>query len=621
MVVSFDPVTSPAQLAAFRALYGISASAPVFGPYSGKLDNGGESVEVYRPDAPQAGSGYVPYLLVDRVEYGDSAPWPVGGDGDGASLQRGAASDYGNDAANWIAAGPTAGRANAAQPARAPSIVAQPVSRAVSTDSRVVLNVSVCGSSPLTYQWRFNGGNIASATNASHDIASAQAADAGDYTVLVSNGAGSVLSDPAAVALMDPPLITTQPQSQTLGGGLSATFMVEAGGTGPFSYQWRHNGIALPGATSASLTITELRRNDAGAYSVLVSNPAGTVASAVATLTVLVPPTITAQPQSQVVNTNTTVNFTVAANGTGPVRYQWQFNGADISGATSATLTLNNVTLAHEGDYRVLLTDDITTGASQVARLTVRVPPVVLVGLRGVTNAVGSTVTLSITASGSVPMGFSWRKSSLTITNFVLMTTHSTFTIFNAQTNDSATWRCVITNSGNVAPGVLSSASVLILAPPVLTNAPASQSVEPGANVTFTAGAAGSGPLRYQWQFQGGDLANATNASLVLSNVTLANQGLYRVTVTNLVGSATATATLTVGTPVISLQDAQWLGNGSVRLKLSGVPNRNHAIEVSANLTNWTTLDTIFYTSGLMPFVDATVSGTTNRFYRARLVP
>jgi hypothetical protein len=106
-----------------------------------------------------------------------------------------------------------------------------------------------------------------------------------------------------------------------------------------------------------------------------------------------------------------------------------------------------------------------------------------------------------------------------------------------------------------------------------------------------------------------------------LSNVQLANQGEYRVTVTNLVGSATAAATLTVGTPVIKLQDVEWLGNGSVRLKLSGVPNRNHVIEISSNLTHWTALDTLFYTNGLVPMVDGSIGGVTNRFYRARLAP
>jgi len=364
----------------------------------------------------------------------------------------------------------------------------------------------------------------------------------------------------------------------------------------------------------------------AGSYSVVITNAYGAVTSSVATLTVNTKaPGISAEPQSQVACHGATATFSATAGfgftNSGGGAYQWQFNGVNIAGATSTTLALNNVTLANEGDYHVFVTDDITTGVSAVARLTVRVPPVVLVGLRGITNAVGSTVTLSVTASGSVPMGFSWRKGSVPVTNFVLMTTNTAFTITNAQITDSATWRCIITNSGNVTPGVLSQAAVLILAPPVLTNPPASQVVEPGANVTFTAGAAGSAPLYYRWQFQGADIANATNTSLSLLNVLLASQGEYRVTVSNLVGSASGIATLTVGTPIIALRDAEWLGNGSVRLKLSGVPNRNHAIEISPNLTNWTTLDTIFYTNGLMPFEDATINGTTNRFYRARLLP
>ena len=622
IVVSFDPVASAAQLAAFRSLYGVSASVPVFGPYSGKLDNGGESVELYRPDTPQAGSGYVPYLLVDRVAYGDSAPWPVGGDGGGASLQRGAASEHGNDAANWSAAGPTAGRANVAQPGRAPSIVAQPVSRAVSGVSRVVFSVSACGSGPLTYQWKINGGNIGNATNSWFVTTSPPATPVGNYSVLVSNAAGSVLSDPASLALMDPPVITAQPQGQSVGGGLPATFTVEASGSGPLSYQWRRNGIALSGATNASLTLHELRRNDAGAYSVLVGNSAGAVASAVATLTVLVPPTITLQPQSQVVNTNTTVVLSILANGTGPVRYQWQFNRVDISGATSTNLTLNNVTLANEGDYRVLVTDDITTGSSQVARLTVRVPPTILAWSKGQTNVVGSTITLSVTASGSVPMAFRWLKGSAGVVTNILYTTSDTFTIVNARTNDSATYRVVLTNSGNLNPVINTTFVVRVVAPPVIINEPVSQVVSLGTNVTFSVGVGGTTPFQYQWRFMGTDLLNATNAVLSLTNVQPAAQGAYQVTVTNLAGAVTsALVTLTIESPTILLQNVERLPNGYVRMTLSGVPNRDHAIEISPNLTNWTTLGTIFYTNGLMPFEDATVSGTTHRFYRARLRP
>jgi hypothetical protein len=90
------------------------------GPYSGKLDNAGETIELWRPDPPQSPSspdaGFVPQILVERVAYDEDAPWPTYADGAGASLQRLIAAHYGNDPVNWKAALPTAGRANILAP-------------------------------------------------------------------------------------------------------------------------------------------------------------------------------------------------------------------------------------------------------------------------------------------------------------------------------------------------------------------------------------------------------------------------------------------------------------------------------------------------------------------------
>jgi hypothetical protein len=110
IVVSFDPATDTAALAQFRARYG--SNAVLVGPYSGKLDNSSESVELVRPDPPQTSgsdAGLVPYVLVDKVAYLDRAPWPMGADGLGQSLQRVSVSGYGNDPTNWVAAAPTPG--------------------------------------------------------------------------------------------------------------------------------------------------------------------------------------------------------------------------------------------------------------------------------------------------------------------------------------------------------------------------------------------------------------------------------------------------------------------------------------------------------------------------------
>jgi hypothetical protein len=113
LVVSFDPATNAAALAAFRLKYGTNGI--VAGPWSGKLANGGEAVELQAPDKPEPPGpdfGLVPYVTMERVVYSSASPWPASADGTGMSLQRVSFTAYGNDPANWIAASPTAGRTN-----------------------------------------------------------------------------------------------------------------------------------------------------------------------------------------------------------------------------------------------------------------------------------------------------------------------------------------------------------------------------------------------------------------------------------------------------------------------------------------------------------------------------
>jgi hypothetical protein len=95
-------VVGATNIPAFRAAYGLSPAMTVLGPWTGKLDNAGESVRLYKPDPPTPGTNLVPYILVDRVDYGDSPPWPDGPDGNGPSLERVVATNYGNTAANWF---------------------------------------------------------------------------------------------------------------------------------------------------------------------------------------------------------------------------------------------------------------------------------------------------------------------------------------------------------------------------------------------------------------------------------------------------------------------------------------------------------------------------------------
>ena len=113
LVVSFDPSTDPTSLSAFRSLYGLTAATPIYGPYTPKLSNSTQSVELAYPGSPI--SGVVPFILVDKVVYSDSAPWPVSPDGFGSSLQRISRAVIGNDLANWSGDLPTPGAVNSGQ--------------------------------------------------------------------------------------------------------------------------------------------------------------------------------------------------------------------------------------------------------------------------------------------------------------------------------------------------------------------------------------------------------------------------------------------------------------------------------------------------------------------------
>jgi hypothetical protein len=112
LVVNFDPANT-ALLNAFREKLGVPTSVAVFGPYEGKLANSGAAVELQRPDTPQApphpDAGFVPRIVVDRVKYSDSAPWPTTPDGHGDSLQRCQPDAYGSDPINWAGAPLTPG--------------------------------------------------------------------------------------------------------------------------------------------------------------------------------------------------------------------------------------------------------------------------------------------------------------------------------------------------------------------------------------------------------------------------------------------------------------------------------------------------------------------------------
>ena len=241
--------------------------------------------------------------------------------------------------------------------ATAPVVTSQPASQTLLAGSNAPFTVNAGGTSPLGYQWRRNTVNIGGATSSSYTRSNVQSADAGSYTVIISNTSGSTTSSNAVLVVLTPPSITTQPQSQTVSAGNSATFTVVASGDATLAYQWRKNNSPIGGATGTSYTINNTGSSDIASYSVVVTNNVGSATSGAAVLTVNAPPTIQSQPQSQTAAIGGTVSFNVSALGTAPLSYQWRFDSVDIDGATSSAFTISNTQSTNVGYYSVVVTN------------------------------------------------------------------------------------------------------------------------------------------------------------------------------------------------------------------------------------------------------------------------
>jgi len=264
----------------------------------------------------------------------------------------------------------------------APSFTTQPASQTIVAGQTATFSVTASGTAPLSYQWSKNGTAISGAVSSTYTTPAETASDSGaQFSVVVTNSVGTATSNGAVLTVNPAPVapsITTQPSSQSITAGQTATFSVTALGTAPLNYQWRKNGTAV-GANSLSYTTPAETASDSGAqFTVVISNSVGNVTSDAAILTVAPPaaPSITTQPLNQTVTAGQTATFSVTASGTSPLSYQWNRNGAVISGATSSTYTTPATSVSDNGtQFTVTITNSAGTTTSNTATLTVSTAP------------------------------------------------------------------------------------------------------------------------------------------------------------------------------------------------------------------------------------------------------
>ncbi len=351
IVVSFNPAET-ALFNTFTSRFSVPGNVSVLGPWQGQLGNLGESVRLYRPDTPETGE--VPYILVDQVDYSRQAPWTAAADGIGLSLQRLVESVYGNDPLNWIGAAASVGAPYVAG-GTAPSITAQPQNITAVAGRTATFSVAVAGTPPFSYRWRFNGTNPVG-SSPTLTLPNVQVSQAGAYTVIVFNSAGSVVSANAQLNVVLPPSILQQPLSRSvyikpdpraanLPEGTNVTFTVDGSGNSALGYQWRFNGVDIPGATGPSLTVTNVQLDDEGDYSVAVSDIIDTVISAPARLAPWLQPVVVQPPLNQAVAAGSDFSASVEVTGNPmPFAYSWR-RGTTIIATNSGNYRSNFITL------------------------------------------------------------------------------------------------------------------------------------------------------------------------------------------------------------------------------------------------------------------------------------
>ena len=484
-----------------------------------------------------------------------------------------------------------------------PTIVADPQSQTNFLGQRVSFSVTALGSLPFQYKWKHSGSDIPGATGAIYAIEATKLTDSGDYTVEITNGAGPATSAVATLTVLNIsiPTIVRAPQDVTVYAGGTANFLVEATGSPNLTYQWQFKGADLPGQTNSTLAVTNAQTANQGAYLVKVTSEVGTTPTTPATLTVIVPP---ANSYPAIIMADSPVAFWRLGEAAGDVAldYAGGFNGTYLDGislgqagalkddpstAVSFNGTDGKVEVPHAtavngthfsiecwakvtggaGNYRSPLTSrgdspqrgfifyatpadqwEFWTGKGDQTGWDPIVGPAVVYDewtylvatYDGTTKRLyvnGREVGTSLLAyapNSDKPLRIGAGATDDPVGNF----------FFAGNVDEVAVYAAALSPERIALHyGAAFGAST----PPSVTLQPVSRAVLQGSDVSFTVGAAGSLPLKFQWQRNTVDLPNETNAILALTKVEAAAAGNYRAVVSNLAGKATSdAATLTI---------------------------------------------------------------------------
>lgn len=487
---------------------------------------------------------------------------------------------------------------------RLPTIATQPTNQTVLAGTNASFSVGVASMPlPWGYQWQFNGTNLPDATNNPLTLTNVQPANAGSYTVIVTNYFDSITSAPAILSVITSPVtITTQPASQTATIGNDATFAVVASGSGPYSYQWLFKGTNITGATGSSYTVNA-QTASSGNYAVLVSNPATSILSSNATLTLQ--PAVCYPPPSgllgwwpadgharDIIGGNDGVLQGVVGFGAGKVGQDFSFASVGyvrVPDGTNWSFGTSDFSIELWASFNSTQTDNFFVGHDEGAGLNrwsfgldngslqfqigTASDGSVQISSSPFTPVFGSFYHLAVTQTGGIytfyvngnPVGSVTNSTPVPIAYAPLTFGQSGGQGYlNGQLDEIAIYNRALSASEilgifNAGSGGKCESDSL----PIITSQPADQTATTGSNVTLRAQAASLLPLSCQWLFNAVPVTGATNLALTLYNVSASQAGFYQIVASNALGSVSSRlAQLTVmpntninnGQPIIIAQ-------------------------------------------------------------------
>lgn len=518
----------------------------------------------------------------------------------------------------------------------APFITIQPYSQTINLGATANFSVAAVADPTLTYAWKFNGSPIPGATNSTLSVTNAQPANAGTYTVVLTNPYGTATNLPAVLKVNTNAFPLLFSDSLSADTSTNWNFIFSSAGGGPdyttnwafnfgnVAYTYNGNSYLIPPApntTDGSTRAVKFTVNDSNGINAAIN----------------IYPKNKSFSNNYALKFDMWINYPGGPNGisaTGTTEYA--ISGINHLGteanwdATNAAST-DGMWFAVDGEGGAVLDYHAFLGNRNGIQTD-------LMGAAGGLLASNHTAAVFQTLfppnqfeTAGAP-GKCWVSCEVSQTNN-LLTWKMDGTIIAQRVNTSTfTNGDVMIGYMDIFPSIanpLAPAFVLFdnvrvedwtsppLLPPSVTTPPSSQTVFTGTNVTFTVADTGAAPIAYQWTFNGTNIPGATTNSYTLTAVQTTNAGVYSVILSNIVGSVISpTVQLTVNVLPIKLNPVSLLPNGNVQLSFTGALSSQYSIQISSNLLTWLPLATFIDASNPVNFLDTNAPANSPRFYR-----